>query len=272
VSRRVKTDRPSRKVPAVRYRTYRTWAAIVICVMATLCTAMAASSEAATSATISPTLAPDRLGGEAALTVAVNFTTGGFGVPAPLRQSVLWLPAGLSLNLPILRSCSAARLQALGARGCPRESKIGEGHARLEAYVGSLMIGEDASMSLFLGAPRNLTPTFELLGQGYTPIDERIVSTGTVIYTNAPYGEELMMPIPAIPTLALEPDASIVALSLTVGARTASHRRRGSAIVVASSCPQGGFPFAGEFSYTDGSSSNATAAIPCPQQTTTKRG
>ena len=256
----------------MKYATYRTWAAIVVCVVVTLCALPAAASKAATSATISPTLAPDRLGGEAALTVAVNFTTGGFGVPAPLRESALWLPAGLSLNLPILRSCSAARLQTLGARGCPRESKIGEGHARLEAYVGSLTIDEDASMSLFLGAPRNLTPTFELLGQGYTPIDERIVSTGTVVYTNAPYGEELVTPIPAIPTLALEPDASIVALSLTVGARTASHRRRGNAIIVASSCPRGGFPFAGEFSYTDGSSGNTTATIPCPPQTTTKRG
>jgi hypothetical protein len=253
----------------MRYTGHRAKTVGVACALAVLCAGVIAPAEAQTLASVKPSLVPERLGGTAALTVAVNFSSNDSGIPAPLRQSILWLPAGLSLDLPTLRSCSLERLRELGARGCPRAAEIGTGHARLAAQLGSLTVTENATISIFLGPPSNLTPTFELLGQGYTPIDERTVSVGTVRYANPPYGEELETPIAPIPTLALEPDASIVALSLTIGDHTTgdhtARRHRANAVMVPSRCPQGGFPFAAQFAYLDGSSSDTKATIPCPQ-------
>lgn len=218
---------------------------------------------AATSATITPSLSPDRLRARAALTLTIHYAGGEFNVPSPVRRSVLRLPAGMSLEVPSLHSCSAARLRARGARGCPARSRLGGGHALVEAHAGSQTITEDVALSAFLGPPRNLEPTFEVLAQGYSPLEKRVVFTGSVLSDGAPYGEQLVMSIPPISTLPLESDASIVTFSLTVGA-SRGRRRDQSTVRVPSSCPAGGFPFAAQFTYADGSNSSALARIPCP--------
>ena len=63
-----------------------------------------------TFATITPSLSPDRLNAKGSLTFTIHYAGGEFGVPSPVRRSVLQFPAGLSLDIPELRSCSAARL------------------------------------------------------------------------------------------------------------------------------------------------------------------
>lgn len=189
---------------------------------------------------------------------------GEFGVPSAVRHSVLRFPAGMSLEIPRLHACKAARLRAHGPSGCPAQSEIGSGRALAETHAGSQITTEEVELHAFLGPPENLQPTFEILAQGHTPLDESVVFTGAVAVDSAPYGEELVMSIPPVPSLPLEPDASIVTFSLTVGA--SAHRRKHArdAVLVPASCPTGGFPFAAEFTYADGSLGVAQASIPCP--------
>jgi hypothetical protein len=213
-----------------------------------------------TSATITPSLFPDRPGARAALTLTVHYAGGEFSVPSPVRRSVLRLPAGMSLDVPSLRSCSAARLRARGASGCPARSRLGSGYALVETHTGSQTTTENVSLRAFLGPPNNLQPTFEILAQGYTPLEKRVVFTGSVLSDSPPYGEALEMSIPPVPTLPLEPDASIVTFSLTVGASRGKHQ---NSVLLPSSCPAGGFPFAARFTYADGSDSQALARVPC---------
>ncbi len=249
-------------IPSIRTATV-TIGARAIAVILIVCAALAASAQAETHATITPTLSPDRLGAKAALTFTIQYAGGELGVPSPVRRSVLQFPAGLSLDIPDLRSCSPSRLRARGASGCPSQSKIGSGHALVEVHAGTLTITEEVALLAFLGPPQNLQPTFEIFAQGYTPLDERMVFTGTVLPDSAPYGEELVLSIPPIPTLSLEPDASVVNFSLTIGA--SRHRtHNANTVLIPSSCPVGGFPFAAEFTYADGSSGSATAAAVCP--------
>lgn len=219
-------------------------------------------SAAATSATIAPSLSADRLGARASLTVTIRYSGGVFGVPLPVRRSVVLLPAGMSLDVPSLRACSAGRLRARGAAGCPAVSRLGGGHALVQTRSGSQAISEDVALNAFLGPPENLQPTFEILARGYTPLEKRVVFEGSVRSGAPPYGEELVMSIPPVSTLPLEPDASILTFSLTVGAPGSG--QRASAVLVPSSCPSGGFPFAAWFTYADGSHGGATARIPCP--------
>jgi hypothetical protein len=220
-------------------------------------------NQAQTIATLTPSISPNRLAARAALTLTIHYAEIPFGHPEAVLKSVVRLPAGLSLEIPHLRACSAARLRARGASGCPTQSLLGRGYAIVEAQTGTLRTDEHVTLWAFLGPPQNLEPTVEILGQGYTPLEQRMLFAASVIAAGSPYGEELTMTIPPIPTLPLEPDASIVTLSLTVGA--SQHRTRASnAVIVPSTCPLGGFPFAAEFTYADGASGSATATSPCP--------
>ena len=72
------------------------------------------------------------------------------------------------------------------------------------------------------------------------------------------------MSIPAIPTIPLEPDASTVSFSLTIGGAAVRKHHNPNTVVLPSHCPAGGFPFAAEFTYEDGSTSSTTATVPCP--------
>ncbi len=230
-----------------------------------ICAPPTALAQAQDSATITSSLVPDRLSAKGALTIAIHYSEGSSGVPSPVRRTVLRFPLGLGVEIPHLRSCSIARLRARGPSGCSAQSLLGHGHALAEAQAGSQLISEDISLWLFLGPFHNLQPSFEVLGQGYTPFDERVVLTGTVLPDNPPYGEDLVMSIPPIPTLPLEPDASIVTMSLTVGVSKPRHPRTANTVVVPSRCPHGGFPFAADFTYADGSTGNTLATAPCPR-------
>jgi hypothetical protein len=223
----------------------------------------ASTSGSQAPATVAASFHPDRLGAMGALTVTIDLAGGEPGDPQPLRRSVLRLPAGLGVEIPHLRSCAPERLRRLGARGCPAQSQLGVGRALVRAPLGSQLLGESISLWVFLGPLRNLQPTFEMLAQGYTPFDERVVFSGTVLPDNPPYGEDLVLSVPAIATLPLEADASIASISLTIGSSRRSAREPNTTIEP-TRCPPGGFPFAVELTYADGSTQNVSTAVPCP--------
>jgi hypothetical protein len=224
-----------------------------------------ASTHASTHGAIAPSLSPNRLHAKAALTFTIQYTSSESGLPAPVRRAVLRLPAGLSLDIPDLRSCNPTRLQLHGARSCPARSAIGSGHALVEGNLGTRNLIENVSLRAFLGPPLNLQPTFEILSEGFKPIGAQFVLTATASPDRAPYGEELVVSIPPIPTVPNEPDASVITFSLTIGTSRASHRSHATAVLVPPTCPAGGFPFAAEFTYADGSGSSALATFPCPR-------
>jgi hypothetical protein len=219
-----------------------------------------------TSATISPSISPNRLRAKASLTLTIHYTTfavGLFYVPPPVLRTAVRLPAGLNLDIPDLRSCSASRLRSRGPGACPAQAQIGHGSALLETHVGTVNMPEAIALNAFLGPLQDGQQVLDILGQGYSPFDERLVFTGAVLFVAAPYGEELVLSIPPIPTLRFEPDASIVTFTLTIGAHGRA-ARHANTLLVPSTCPAGGFPFAAEFTYADGSTGSALATAACP--------
>jgi hypothetical protein len=219
---------------------------------------------AGTAATLTPTLTPTKLGAKARLTLAVRFAGEGQPVPTPLKRARVMLPAGMTLDVPSLKSCPRGRLLAHGPRVCPALSRIGYGRAVTIAKTGSEVIEEPVTLSVFVGPLALQGPTIEVYGHGFTPIEQSEVFTGTVLPGEPPFGEELSLPLPAIHTLELEPDASMALLSLTLGTGLTHHGHAGSAMSVPRRCPPGGFPFAADFAYSDGTSGSAQATIPCP--------
>jgi hypothetical protein len=230
-------------------------------------TASGASAQAATtSTTVHASFLPDRLGASTALTLAMRFAASPGETPPPLRLIALHLPAGLGIELRGSSSCPLARLSQRGGSGCPQASLVGRGHAQLEVHAGSQTIPEQAVLSVFRGPSRGGAPTLEILGVGSTPLNERTISTAILRGDHAPYGTELTISIPAIPTLVYEPNASFDSLTVTLGGIAGDPRAHtaGARILVPRRCRAGGFPFAADVSFADRSTTHAATAVPCP--------
>jgi hypothetical protein len=241
-----------------RIRTGVLTTALSVCCAA----ALPGLAQASTVASIRPSFFPDRLGASAAFTFDIKFVNDQGGVPAPLSKSVVHLPAGMRIDTRGVSTCSKARLQRHGAGACPLKALLGSGQAILEVHPASRTLSEEATLWAFRGPNQGGRPVIEILGQGYTPLDERMVITGVLKPDHSPYGEQLAMSIPPIPTLVGEPNASTSSFSLTIGAGRG--RAHAAGITVPHSCPTTGFPFAADFTFADGSSTSSTAGASCP--------
>jgi hypothetical protein len=231
------------------------------------CTATASTgAQTETNASMRPSLLPDRLGASTALTLALRFSGGVGGVPAPLRGLVVHLPAGLTINLRSAGVCRPSQLRSRGASGCASKSLVGRGHALMSVHAGSLAVAENTTISVYRGPNRGAHQTLETLSQGSTPLDQSTIATAVLTPDSGQYGSRLTVSVPAIPTLMLEPDASFVSLSLTVGGvgrRPRAHAAAGS-IRVPRTCPSAGFPFAADFTFAGGASASTSATVACP--------
>ena len=87
------------------------------------------------------------------------------------------------------------------------------------------------------------------------------------------YGSRLQTIVPLVASVPGGPDVSILAVNATIGpshltyyrhahGRRVAFRPRG--VSVPEHCPHGGFPFAADFTFQDGSATSAHAIVPCP--------
>jgi hypothetical protein len=235
-----------------------------LCPIAALavCAVLCSGAQAATTATIVPSFAPDRLGAGTAFTLSIAYADQQAAVPEPVSHAVVHLPAGLGIDLGGVGICPSARLEKQAGRGCPASSRVGSGSSLAGAHLGATNLNETAALTAWRGPNRGGRPTLEIRGQGLTPLEESVVVVGVLEPDRAPYGQKLVMTVPPIPTLPLEPNASILRFSLRVG--SAHGGRRGGLIRVPHRCPAGGFPFAADFAYADGSTGTSTATVRCP--------
>ena len=235
--------------------------ASVFAALALLCAAPAAARAEEPVVNLRASFAPDRLGAGTAFTLAFHFSGGPEAVPPALRTVAVQLPAGLRINMTGVAVCPPARLRSHGPSGCPSSSLVGRGHALLDVHAGTEPITEDATIWVLRGPEHGGLPSFEIFGQGYTPLDESSVGTELLEPAGAPYGYRTVTSVPPIPTVMYEPNASFISMSLTFGGKQASHA---GAILAPHSCPAGGFPFAVQVAFADGENASSSATIPCP--------
>jgi hypothetical protein len=228
------------------------------------CGAVPPAVARAVEAGIHPSFLPERLGSPTAFSFAFTLEGAEAEVPPPLSRMVVDLPAGLGFNLSAAATCPPSRLRRGRPAACPARSLIGRGHAMLEVHAGSQAIGEEALLWALRTPNRGGQASFAVFGQGQTPLDQHSTSIAVVSPDRAPYGSKLTISMPPIPTVMYEPDASIISFSLTVGAAHGRSRTHAFAVTVPRRCPAGGFPFAADFAFADGTSATATARIPCP--------
>lgn len=231
-----------------------------LCAAVVLCASLPAGAQATTVASVTPSISHDRLGANTAATLAVRFTDTEGGLPVPLSRVVLRLPRGIGIDLRGIGTCSSSRLRTRGPRGCPASAEVGTGNALEGARLGVKTIDESATLTAFRGPNQGGHPTINIAGQGLSPLEERVVLTSVLMPDSPPYGMQLVTSVAPIPTLPTEPNASTIRFSLTLGATSHSH----TLLRMPSSCPAGGFPFAADFTFVDGTTSDVLSKIRCP--------
>jgi hypothetical protein len=218
---------------------------------------------------------PERL--SAPTTIGFSFTIARVHghAPPPLTHMVLRMPAGLgyassTLGLAI---CDPAMLVADGLRGCPANSRLGSGSARVEVPFGEGTGREIPGIQALMGPPHDGNVVVLFYANGEIPIFAQLVFAGELLSSPTPFGMTLDTSVPLVPSVTNGPPVSILSVSSTIGpARlTYYHRVHGRlvgyrplGIELPPRCPRGGFPFAADFTFLDGSTATATHRVPCP--------
>jgi hypothetical protein len=228
-----------------------------------------------TTATLSAAFTPERLGRRTTLHFGFSFSTPPGQVPPPLTQIELRYPdnLGIALSGLGLASCAPATLDELGPGGCPPNSIMGRGEAFTGIVLGVTPIRENAPIWIVRAPDQEGHLSVLFYSEGSTPVDTHIEFPGILLPANSPFGGVVSIGIPLVPTLPGAPYISVIHLHATlgpigvtyyehVGGVTLAYTPKG--ILLPSSCPRGGFPFAATFSFLDGSEAKAGTAIACP--------
>jgi hypothetical protein len=172
-----------------------------------------------------------------------------------------------------LAVCQPAALVAGGIAGCPPNSRLGYGSANVEVPFGTGAGQEIPEVQAVAGpSPKgNLVVLF--YANGLYPISAQLAFSGEVLPATGRFGSQLQTAVPLVTSVPGGPDVSIVSVTSTIGpshltyykhvhGRVVAFQPRG--VSVPERCPRGGFPFAAEFAFQDGSSTTAQTTVPCP--------
>jgi hypothetical protein len=225
----------------------------------------------------STTLSPERLDGATSVGLKIEIATPAERIPAPMRVLDVRYPANLGIALSGLgiETCTATVLETMGPAGCPVDSVMGYGQALGEISYGPEIIRERASVTIVRA--EDLDGHLALLfdAQGLSPVLANIVFPGVLLPARAPYGGDIHISVPLVPSLPEAPDVAVVRLSATIGpaaglsyrevehGRSISYTPRG--ILLPARCPRGGFPFRANITFEGGGRAAADTKVLCPK-------
>jgi hypothetical protein len=236
---------------------------------------LAPSAAASPTVSLRAKLQPERLGADTTVSLGFRVRAGRDGELPALSNFALRLPSGMGFAASTLglATCSASALLALGTEGCPHESLIGFGSARVRVPFAAQVVHEAGRVSIFMAKPVGRRTTTLFYFDGRKPVISPLVLQSEVITPQGSLDSVLTTPIPAITTTPDGPEGTMVALRASIGprrlryfkrvhGRTVAYRPKGFSIP--ETCPSGGFKFVAKFRFRDGSQTGARTAVPCP--------
>lgn len=240
-----------------------------------LCLYPATTVHATQSVTLGASFIPYRLGAPTTLDINLQIQAPLGQIPSALTEVEVRYPQNLGFALSGLglAVCSPATLEAAGTSGCPTNSIMGRGEALAELHFGPQLVTENASVSIARAPDREGHIALLLYASGPSPVNTQILSPAQLLPASPPFGGRLNMELPVIPSVPGAADVAIVSLRVTLGplgltyyeqteGNTLAYTPKG--ILLPTTCPRGGFPFAATFSFLDGSHPDARASVPCP--------
>ena len=194
------------------------------------------------------------------------------GFTAPLVGVNTYFPAGSKINPSGFATCSPTVLKNIGAKGCPKSSKLttaGEAHGVVS--FGTERVPERVSVEGFVAPAGQL----QFLTVGTTPASFEFISSSRKTSVGAPYGPKYITEVPLVETVPGAADASTEAISVTAGS---AYKKGGKAHyygTMPTKCPKGGFPLKSELIFANtaalpmrvpGETVTSTYKAPCPRK------
>jgi hypothetical protein len=224
---------------------------------------------------LNATLAPERLGRGTTIGFGFQITAPANRVPPPLTEITVSYPnnLGIALSGVGLATCTPAILEEAGPQGCPSDSLMGYGTALAEIPIGPEIIRETADVTLIRGPTQSGHIALLFYANGETPVSAQLVLPGLLLPAPAPFGGHININVPLIPSLPEAPDVAVTELRSTLGPRDLTYHERihghwlsyhPKGILLPNNCPQGGFPFAAELHFQNGSHTRAHTTVACP--------
>ena len=220
---------------------------------------------------------PERLGHGTSIGVGFEVQDASGGVPPPLRALDLRYPRDLGIAVSGLgiETCSAVALETLGPAGCPADSIMGHGTAQGEIPFGPAVIHENATVTLARAEDENGHIALLFDAQGISPVEANIVFTGVLLPAARPYGGDIKIAVPLVPSLPEAPDVAVVGLQATLGPTGLTYLEvvhgvsvpyTPKGILLPERCPSRGFPFAATLAFQSGERTSAKTRVRCPAQ------
>jgi hypothetical protein len=243
--------------------------------MVLLCLCLATTAGATQSVALGAAFTPYRLGAPTTIELNLQIKAPAGQIPSALTEVEVRYPENLGFALSGLglAVCSPATLEASGAGGCPANSIMGGGDAVAELRFGPQLVSENASIAIARAPDQEGHIALLLYASGPSPVNTQILSPAQLLPTSPPFGGRLRMELPLIPSVPGAPDVAIASMRVTLGplrltyyeqteGSTLAYTPKG--ILLPSTCPRGGFPFAATFSFLDGSHADARSVVACP--------
>jgi hypothetical protein len=151
---------------------------------------------------------------------------------------------------------------------------MGRGSALGEISSGPQIMREQAKLAILRS--ENVDGHIALLfdAEGLSAVKPNIVFRGLVLGARRPFGGDIHIDVPLVPSRPEAPDVAVVGLTATIGPAAGlryTETVRGqlvsytpNGILLPGRCPRGGFPFAASFAFSDGSRASAQAHVRCP--------
>jgi len=236
-----------------------------------LCACLPVAVQAAPSVSLHVALTPGRLGRATAVDIDIQIATP--PSPPPLSTLAILYPSELGFTSGELglEACSQSRLEVHGPAGCPEDSRMGTGSARVQAPFTSGTIGETGQLLVIRGPELEGHTQLLFYTEAHQPLNAQLAFSSVLLAASAPY-EQIQLAVPPVPSIPEAPDIALVSLHVTLdpsglryyetrhGRRVAYHP---TGVILPHRCPRGGFPFGVQVSFVGGTRASARAVVRC---------
>jgi hypothetical protein len=251
-------------------RLYAAFTVLLLCGLAP-----ASAGALAERATLHASFSPNRLGAPTTISFGFQLSTAEGTAPPPLSALDLRMPAGMNYTTTTLglAICQPAALLERGLAGCSPNSRLGYGSALVEVPFGTGAGHEIPEVQALSGPSPNGNLVVLFYANGQSPVFAQLAFSGEVLPDTGRFGSQLATTVPSVTSVPGGPDVSIVSVQTTIGpshliyykhshGHLVPFRPRG--VSVPERCPRGGFPFAADFTFQDGSQASGSTTVPCP--------